>query len=659
MASMGVKDIQVESVDEEMNTTLVRDGAIEMELLELFEDITLEEVVVNKACVGKIVGCKDMPTSVVKKILTGVWRRLGPWKMKKCEEGVLGFFFHNEEDCAFVLQKRPWLVNGVLLNIKPWPVEGEVRTGEFAVARFWVQIHGLPTRCLTNDNAEIVAKKIGELADTDGSSKAEVVRRGYLRIDTGNSNCFNSKGKGVLKWELEEIPEWELQGRRRRGVWNRKVATSLPGGAVPSEKGKQQGGDTAEPLRQSKTLEEKGQSYIAGTSSGSVAPASSTMIGTGNLHVALEGDHEVINVPGNILNLPNPDFANYHHRDDLIPDLGPTLAQCIDVPHEWVCLSQNPHSFPEACPISWPNHDTKAQKLFMQLYKPDFLNLYKAQQSLLSIPPNLSEMINHLLGNNKKRKAHTLLQPIPSISTFSSPENQSQQKLTEKTEVIPQEAFCIGVGDEASCSRSNGRGRKPKGRTAYSTRRSSGYWDWLTTTVKGCNANWAVIGDLNVIMNVEEKEGGKRFHDKEGELLRDFLFDTGGIDLGCEGGCTTWQNSRNARGRIRKRLDRVVAKAEWCIDFQKAKVVKFPILGSDHAPICLQTSGDNLKLRYPFRFLEVWTSHPDCERVVKGAWNQSESLLVRKLANTKWELKKWNQEVFGFCDRKLYHRWGV
>uniref|UniRef100_A0A803NZ18 Reverse transcriptase domain-containing protein n=2 Tax=Cannabis sativa TaxID=3483 RepID=A0A803NZ18_CANSA len=872
MASMGVKDIQVESVDEEMNNTLVRDGAIEMELLELFEDITLEEVVVNKACVGKIVGCKDMPASVVKKILTGVWRRLGPWKMKKCEEGVLGFFFHNEEDCAFVLQKRPWLVNGVLLNIKPWPVEGEVRTGEFAVARFWVQIHGLPTRCLTNDNAEIVAKKIGELAETDGSSKAEVVRRGYLRMwvdvwvahpipagfflksdgkpeswvqfkyeklpmlcfncgklahwdkichapmtmitprsgkavplyglwiksDTGNSNCFNSKGKGVLKWELEEIPEWELQGRSRRGVWNRKSVKASPGGEVPSEKGKQSGGDTAEPLRQSKTMKEKGQSYIAGTSSGSVAPASSTMIGTRNLHVAMEGDHEVFNVPGNILNLPNPDFANNQHRDDLIPDLGPTLAQCIDIPHEWVCLSQNPHSFPEACPISWPNHDSEAQKVFMQLYKPDFLNLYKAQQSLLSIPPNLSEMINHLLGNNRKRKAHTLLQPIPAISTFSSSENLSQQKLTEKTEAIPQEAFCIGVGDEASSSRPNGRGRKSKGSSVFSTRRSSGvktrsgrkkcpgfwkrrgggrthaptvpmrclswncrglrrpaaertlrglvresnadliflsetkvdeismiqvvvrlgfenhscipakglaggfcvawksgrgcsisqifeagfcirimslgcsepwflfcmygtpypalkneYWDWLTNTVKGCNANWAVMGDLNVIMNAEEKEGGKQFHDKEGELLRDFLFDTGGIDLGCEGGCTTWQNSRNARGRIRKRLDRVVAKAEWCIDFQNAKVVKFPILGSDHAPICLQTLGDNLKLRYPFRFLEVWTSHPDCERVVKGAWNQSESLLVRKLARTKWELKKWNQEVFGFCDRKL------
>uniref|UniRef100_A0A803PAD0 Reverse transcriptase domain-containing protein n=1 Tax=Cannabis sativa TaxID=3483 RepID=A0A803PAD0_CANSA len=763
MENMVIKDIQVETVDEEMNNTLVRDSAIELELLELFEDITLEEVVVNKACVGKVVGCKDMPASVVKKILTGVWRRLGPWRMKKCEEGVLGFFFQNEEDCSFILQKRPWLVNGVLLNIKPWPVEGEVRAGEFAVARFWVQIHGLPTRCLINDNSPIVAKKIGELADTDGSSKSEVVRRGYLRLwidvwvahpilagfclkadgkleswvrfkyeklpmicfnfgklahwdkvchapmtmvmprsgkvvplyglwiksDTGSSNCLNSKGKVVLKLELdsEEIPESDMYGRRRRGVWNRKESRRMPETGSSSEKGENRGGDTTEPLRQPRTTRRKDN----------------------------RGDHEMLKAPSNFLNLPNPNFTNNQQREDLIPDLGPTLAQCIDVPHEWLCLSQNPHSFPEATPITWPNDDKEAQKP-------------------LSIPPNLSEMINHLLGNNRKRKAHTWLQPIPAVSYFSPSASPTKLVITNKNEVISKDAFCIGVGDEGSCSKSNARGRKYKSRNkAYPTRRSSGvktrsgrkkcnvvdeqgmtrsgnnpsglvrdsvadliflsetkvdknamvqvlnriislgnsepwflyyvygtpypsmkndYWEWLTSKILGCTSNWVVIGDLNVIMEASKKEGGKRLHDKEGELLRDFLFDIGGVDLGCEGGFLTWQNSRNSLGRIRKRLDRVVANADWCIEFQKAKVVKFPILGSDHAPVCLQTTGERPKLRYPFHFLEVWPSRPDCESVIKDAWNRGEHLMG-KLSSTKWDLKKWNQDVFGFCDRRL------
>ncbi|KAF4365463.1 hypothetical protein F8388_012828 [Cannabis sativa] len=134
--------LQVKTVDENMNNTLVRDSALELEMLELFEDITLEDVVANKACVGKVIGCKDMSTSVVKKILTGVWRRLGPWRMKKCEEGVLGFFFEHEEDCSFVLLKRPWLVNGVLLNIKTLASRrggssGRVRCGSVLGSDTW------------------------------------------------------------------------------------------------------------------------------------------------------------------------------------------------------------------------------------------------------------------------------------------------------------------------------------------------------------------------------------------------------------------------------------------------------------------------------------------------------------------------------------------
>ncbi|KAF4400716.1 hypothetical protein G4B88_001271 [Cannabis sativa] len=253
-----------------------------MEMLELFEDITLEDVVLNKVCVGKVVGCKDMPASVVKKILT---------------DGVMGFFFVEEDDCAFVLEKRPWIVNGVLLNLKPWSVEGEVRVAEFEVASFWVQFHGLPTRFLKDENAAIMGKKVGSFLKTDGKSKEVLVHRGYLcayvdvwlkhpipagfflnddgkleswiqfkyeklphlcfncgklahwnkecfvplamvtpkvgeavqmsgtwiKSETGRVNCFTMKGKGVSKLIVDngDAPEWDLNGKHRRGTWKR------------------------------------------------------------------------------------------------------------------------------------------------------------------------------------------------------------------------------------------------------------------------------------------------------------------------------------------------------------------------------------------------------------------------------------------------------
>uniref|UniRef100_A0A803Q611 Zinc knuckle CX2CX4HX4C domain-containing protein n=1 Tax=Cannabis sativa TaxID=3483 RepID=A0A803Q611_CANSA len=354
------KDVIVKSVDENMNNTLVRDSALELEMLELFEDITLEDVVANKSC------------------------------------------------------KRHWLVNGVLLNIKPWPVEGEVRAGEFAVARFWVQIHGLPTRCLTNENAPVVAKKIGELVEADGKSKFELVQREYLRLwidvwvshpisvgfflttngkpeswvhfkyeklpllcfnyaklahwdkvchapmtmvmprtgeavpmyglwiksDTRKSNCFNSKGKGVLKMTFDtgDLPEWELNGRSRRGLWKRAESRRLPERSGSTEKGVTGGGGW----------------------------------------------------------LPTVKFRK-------------------------------------------------------------------------------RVVARRTSNRTRKRKAHTWYQPFSAVSNFSPPSSPANIVTTSDKDDASKDTFCIGVGDEGSFSQSGIRGRKTREKNkSYSTRRSSG-----------------------------------------------------------------------------------------------------------------------------------------------------------------------------------------
>ncbi|KAF4381335.1 hypothetical protein G4B88_031362 [Cannabis sativa] len=367
-ASGESKDIEVEVIDEGMNQVLQRDSALEIEMLELFEDITLKDVVVNKACVGKVVGCKDMTASVVKKILLGVWRRLGPWRMKKCEDGVMEFFFDEEDDYAFVLEKRPWIVNGVLLNLKPWPVDGEVRVAEFEVASFWVQFHGLPTRFLKDENAAIMEKKVGSFVKTDGKPKEELT----LTVEGG-----------------------EHGGDQRRGGW----------------------GDAKEGLCSGRAFS-SGREYLR--DKGHVVPWPS------------------------FLQLPNPDFAHTENRD-IIPNIGPTIAQSLEIPHEWICLSQKPHKFPDSTPLGWPNLDKEAQEMFLKLYGDDVINLYKAQQSLISNPPNLSEMILFLLGNTRKRKAHTWYEPYPT-EALATPSNLPSEE-PEQTKWTPsKEKFCIGSG---------------------------------------------------------------------------------------------------------------------------------------------------------------------------------------------------------------------
>uniref|UniRef100_A0A803NWY3 RNase H type-1 domain-containing protein n=1 Tax=Cannabis sativa TaxID=3483 RepID=A0A803NWY3_CANSA len=684
------KEIQVEFVDTEKDELLARDSGLEMEMLELFEDITLEDVVASKACVGKVVGCKDMPASVVKKILAGVWRKLGYWRMKKCDDGVLGFFFEEEEDYHFVMEKRPWIINGVLLNLKPWPIEGE------------------PTMVIPTE---------GPAVPMYGT---------WIKSDTGRSNCFNMRGKGTIRSMVvrEEAPEWDVGKPYRRRTWKRnqrsegvKITT-----ATSSSEGQVLGPVTVtekdNDVGQKRKFVQEGNAY-----------------GVQNVEIKENVQLDLNEVGPNFLDLPTPDFSFGPEGSELIPDIGPTIAQSLDIPHSWLCRSQTPHDFPEPTHIKWPNDDLEAQKMFFQLYGPDANDLYKAQASLICNPPDLSMMIVQLLGS-KKRKPHTWYHPYPAVTSFSLPECPVVEEKADgvsSTDTAELNNFSLGTGSGSRPRRSSRkkawkfasgvsgvskgsgvktrRGRRiadtkneevnifsgnlevvlqgcgsnegqvvqnfgngeeaassmpPPSPTTERTLRGlihdtnadlvflaetkvgmvdmeacmnrlgflnvigipsegigggfclawrvaglievqqvldSGFhvvipeinggtkwhlfciygtpyvekkkdfWKWLTDIVRECREPWVVLGDLNVILDDSEKMGGRRFLSREGDLLKNFLHEAGGVDLGFQGVRCTWQNARKGEKNIRKRLDRgiadssCVARAVW---FQSA-----------------------------------------------------------------------------------------
>uniref|UniRef100_A0A803P438 CCHC-type domain-containing protein n=1 Tax=Cannabis sativa TaxID=3483 RepID=A0A803P438_CANSA len=841
----GIVNVPVDVVDTENEKLLQRDSAMEMEMLELFEDITLEDVVLNKACVGKVMGCKDMPASVVKKILMGIWRNVGSWRMKKCGEGVLGFFFDTEEDCKFIMDKRPWLVNGMLLNLKPWPVEGEVRVADFEVARFWVQFHGLPTRCLSNKNAIIIAKKAGQFVKSDDKSKVDLVRRGYLRCwldvwiahpfvvgfflkaegreetciqfkyeklpflcfncgklahldrvchvptamvfpkngeavqmygpwvksESGRSNCFSMAGKGITR-SLIEPTENALIDRKteKKGTWRRRHSRKSVGeddSTLACKKDSEAVSAMSRGVEASSS--EKDRDRASDSSTNSQKVVFDRMVG--NFGYV----RDPIPIGPNYLDLPNPDFANV--GEGKIPDIGPTLAQSLEIPHSWVCASQRPHNYPDEVPIKWPTNDLEMQKAFLALYGREVTNKFEAQQTLIANPPDLSELINHLLGTHK-RKAQTWYIPVPShphcsigksdilIENETPPSTEIEKQLSVDTEA----SFSMGSFEQGDSSKKfwarrgggrkhaptspmrclswNCRGlRRPSAeRTLRSLIRETdadfiflsetkvsadsminiinilgflniccipavglaggmciawrriqinvfetfdsgfkvnvldmpgcaswvlfciyglpygdlkqSFWDRMLSKVHGSPLPWALMGDLNLILEAKEKMGGRPFQVNEGNMLKEFLLGSGGIDLGYVGPPCTWQNARTAMHHIRKRLDRVIADSQWCLLFPNASVCHLPIYGSDHAPFCLNVWGINEKLCYPFRFLEVWTSSKECGEVIDRAWAQHipvwhSNRFQRKLQITKQELKCWNLNKFGFVDRRL------
>lgn len=80
--------------------------------------------------------------------------------------------------------------------------------------------------------------------------------------------------------------------------------------------------------------------------------------------------------------------------------------------------------------------------------------------------------------------------------------------------------------------------------------------------VKDNHLLWVLIRDLNEFISVDEKQGGRSIW-RKCLFLKQFIENTGGIDLGFIGKKHTWENNQEGFACIKERLDRVVADDRW------------------------------------------------------------------------------------------------
>ncbi|WJX72805.1 hypothetical protein P8452_56647 [Trifolium repens] len=73
---------------------------------------------------------------------------------------------------------------------------------------------------------------------------------------------------------------------------------------------------------------------------------------------------------------------------------------------------------------------------------------------------------------------------------------------------------------------------------------------------------------------------------------------------------------------------------------------------SDHFPILLDFKVTTISVASQFKFLRMWSNHPDYENVIIDSWNVefpgcAMSILSKKLKLVKDNLKVWNKSSFG------------
>uniref|UniRef100_A0A803Q247 Reverse transcriptase n=1 Tax=Cannabis sativa TaxID=3483 RepID=A0A803Q247_CANSA len=693
----------------------------------------------NYACVG---GSEDSKW---------IWKTQLGCRMKKCEEGVLGFFFESEEDCEMIMNRRPWLVNGVLLNLKPWPIEGEARLSDFEVARFWVEIHGLPTRCLSEINAPIVAKKIGHFIKTDGKRKEEIVRRGFLRcwinvwiihpfpagfflkaganpeswvqfkyeklpylcfncgklahlnreclspttwvtpavgtavrmygpwikMDGAHGNCFTSKGtqREITTGTKEDFAK---NGSSSRGLWrrrnhDRKVnAREGDGGGLAGKAGK------GKDIVQEGTMHGVHENGTEGTDGRGKIPLGKDDVVQGSLPTS--EDHQFLNIPPrNVLHvLPSPDFAfpiGLNLEGEQIPDIGPTLTQSLDIPSH-LDLKRKAHVWYS------PNPDVFQTPLFKGNSSSDVsLACPEAIDAGGSEAENFGNLefwagscevgeSSHVWSEKKKKDGRRTSNRgsgprlhMPKILGMARRRPDSCPHLRHEVPCLelPRSAETGGSLRRLAAERAI-RGLAQRERvdmvflaeTKVDSMAMAEFWEWITGIILACEGPWLVIGDLNAILNANETRGGREFTAHEGDYLGNFVNDCGGIDLGCIGSTFTWYNAREARARVRKRLDRAIASPNWCVLFPSARVNHHPILSYDHAPLLLDTRPNEAGLKYPFRFMEG--APINAENCAKEASIQLEILVLEFKVERIWKQK--SRELWvakGDSNTKFFH----
>ena len=97
------------------------------------------------------------------------------------------------------------------------------------------------------------------------------------------------------------------------------------------------------------------------------------------------------------------------------------------------------------------------------------------------------------------------------------------------------------------------------------------------------------------------------------------------VDLGYKGYKFTWNNNQDARAFVEERLDRALATSSWTNMFNVISVTHLQISKSDHIPILVEAANQSSQThnkRRLIRFEKKWATHPDCETMIRGLWEE-------------------------------------
>eukprot|EP00253_Pinus_taeda_P030821 PITA_30821 len=172
---------------------------------------------------------------------------------------------------------------------------------------------------------------------------------------------------------------------------------------------------------------------------------------------------------------------------------------------------------------------------------------------------------------------------------------------------------------------------------------------------------WIMGGDFNMIKSLSEKKWGTRALSKDIVAFQTFSYNMNLVDTNRNTGLFTWNNKRGGESHVASKLDRFIISEDLMLIDKEVTTRFLPFGGLDHWPVQLEIKGIGTPRNKPFRFENIWLSHPDFITNIEKWWAEDLQmqgtrmyLLHKRLKHIKLQLKEWNKKNFGniFVEKK-------
>ncbi|XP_019176864.1 PREDICTED: uncharacterized protein LOC109172167 [Ipomoea nil] len=171
-------------------------------------------------------------------------------------------------------------------------------------------------------------------------------------------------------------------------------------------------------------------------------------------------------------------------------------------------------------------------------------------------------------------------------------------------------------------------------------------WNDLRARKRNIPCEWVAVGDFNAVTCKEEISNYTALANQRNEDFVNWIHDEGMVNLGFNGPRLTWMRGLDNLTAKGARLDRALCSVDWRHRFGDANVRHLPHVGSDHAPLLLQscTPGRG-QVSYNFKFQAAWLTNESFSAVIRQAWSLGHGL-QENIKKVQEDLSVWNREIF-------------